>query len=78
MIYTAYTTVTVYNKQPIFLNATPTDMTIVLNELFVYKLPLYADPDGNAVTVSIEAIPDILKGFAKVQPGGLAINFLPN
>lgn len=54
-------------------------MTIKLNEVFRYKLPAYKDPEGDPVNVTIELIyENIVADFAKVQPGGRAINFSPN
>jgi hypothetical protein len=39
-------------------------------ETFLYDLPPYSDPEGDSVTVTIDAIPDkMINNFATVQPG---------
>lgn len=42
-------------------------------------MPAYADPEGDFVTVTIDAIPaGVINEFAMVQPDGQVIKFNPN
>ncbi len=45
------------NNPPVFTNTLPISVTIPFNQTYDYPLPPYADPEGNNIIVSIEAIP---------------------